>query len=240
TRKLLSKIPGVQARPQQRAREALTMGALGDMAARRPSQLSGGQRQRVALARALVNRPKVLLLDEPLGALDLKLREQMQDELKSLQKKLGITFIYVTHDQGEALSMSDRVAVFNNGRIEQVDSPEGLYRRPATLFVANFVGTSNIFDADAAQRLFGRHGAFSVRPENIRVNQPVTDGIAVTGLVRNVQFHGSTSRVEIRTEAGIELAAVLSNSLFADAELPAPGAQVTLAWPAEAMVPLAS
>lgn len=225
---------------RQRATEALAMVALGDLAARKPSQLSGGQRQRVALARALVNRPKVLLLDEPLGALDLKLREQMQDELKSLQKKLGITFVYVTHDQGEALSMSDRVAVFNRGRIEQVDSPAVLYRRPATLFVANFVGTSNIFDAGSAKRLFGGNQAFSVRPENIRVNQQIAEGVSVTGIVRDVQFHGATSRVEIRTEDGLELAAVLSNSLLDNASLPIPGVQVTLAWPAEAMVPLAT
>jgi putative spermidine/putrescine transport system ATP-binding protein len=124
--------------------------------ARKPSQLSGGQRQRVAIARALVNEPRVLLLDEPLGALDLKLREQMQFELKKLQQELGITFIFVTHDQGEALSMSDRVAVFNNGRIEQVDTPRDLYMRPRTPFVAGFVGTANVFDAGLRRRL--RHG----------------------------------------------------------------------------------
>ncbi|CDL40472.1 Putrescine transport ATP-binding protein PotA (TC 3.A.1.11.1) [Citrobacter freundii] len=130
-----------------KAREALDKVALGFVYERKPSQLSGGQRQRVAIARALVNEPRVLLLDEPLGALDLKLREQMQLELKKLQQSLGITFIFVTHDQGEALSMSDRVAVFNNGRIEQVDSPRELYMRPRTPFVASFVGTSNVFDA---------------------------------------------------------------------------------------------
>lgn len=124
-----------------RAREALNSVALADYGERKPSQLSGGQRQRVALARALVNRPRVLLLDEPLGALDLKLREQMQTELKKLQRQLGITFIFVTHDQSEALSMSDRVAVFSKGRIEQVDTPQKLYMQPETAFVAEFVGT---------------------------------------------------------------------------------------------------
>src|SRR5204862_930417 len=157
-----------------RAGEALTMVALDGFGARKPSQLSGGQRQRVALARALVNRPRVLLLDEPLGALDLKLREQMQGELKSLQRKLGITFIYVTHDQGEALSMSDRVAVFNQGRIEQVDTPRNLYMRPATMFVADFVGTSNVLSGAAAERISGIARPFSIRPERIQLaREPV-------------------------------------------------------------------
>ncbi len=128
----------------RKAQEALTLVALGSFGSRRPSQLSGGQRQRVALARALVNEPKVLLLDEPLGALDLKLREQMQVELKALQRNLGITFVFVTHDQGEALSMADRVAIFNDGKIVQVGSPEDIYERPNTQFVADFVGSSNV------------------------------------------------------------------------------------------------
>ena len=127
---------------------------------RRPSQLSGGQRQRVALARALVNRPRVLLLDEPLGALDLRLREDMQIELKQIQQQVGITFIYVTHDQGEALTMSDRMAVFNHGRIEQIGTPAEVYERPATTFVAGFVGTSNLITGD------GRRG--DPRPERAR------------------------------------------------------------------------
>lgn len=135
-----------------RAQEALEKVALGFAHHRKPSQLSGGQRQRVAIARALVNQPRVLLLDEPLGALDLKLREQMQVELKKLQQSLGITFIFVTHDQSEALSMSDRVAVINNGRIEQVDAPQDLYLHPKTAFVAGFVGTANVFEAEAARR----------------------------------------------------------------------------------------
>ena len=137
---------------------------------RRPAQLSGGQRQRVALARALVNRPRVLLLDEPLGALDLKLREEMQIELKAIQQQVGITFIYVTHDQQEALTMSDRLAVFNDGRIEQVGAPADVYERPATRFVAGFVGTSNLLDAARSpRRSLGRRGTFTVRPEKIRL-----------------------------------------------------------------------
>ena len=140
---------------EQRAREMLELVQLGALGARRPAQLSGGQRQRVALARALINRPKVLLLDEPLGALDLKLREEMQIELKSLQKKLGITFVFVTHDQGEALSMADRVAVFNKGRIEQLAAPRELYSSPTTAFVARFVGSANVADAALAQKLGG-------------------------------------------------------------------------------------
>src|SRR5207342_511186 len=158
-----------------RVSEALALVALADYGERKPAQLSGGQRQRVALARALINRPRVLLLDEPLGALDLKLREQMQGELKSLQRKLGITFVYVTHDQGEALSMSDRVAVFNQGRIEQVDTPRALYMRPATVFVADFVGTSNVLSGAAAERISGSARPFSIRPEHVRLTGASVD-----------------------------------------------------------------
>ena len=136
--------------------------------ARRPAQLSGGQRQRVALARALVNRPRVLLLDEPLGALDLKLREEMQIELKAIQAQVGITFIYVTHDQEEALTMSNRLAVFNLGRIEQIGTPADVYEHPATTFVAGFVGTSNLLTGEAARAVIGEDGVFTVRPEKIR------------------------------------------------------------------------
>ena len=149
------------------ALEALQLVALPDHAQRTPSQLSGGQRQRVALARALVNRPRILLLDEPLGALDLKLREQMQVELKLLHRKLGITFVYVTHDQGEALSMSDRVAVFNHGRIEQIATPRTLYQQPRTRFVAGFVGSANIFEGALARQLCGQAQAFAVRQEHL-------------------------------------------------------------------------
>lgn len=170
------------------ARDALEKVGLSFAIARKLSQLSGGQRQRVAIARALVNEPRVLLLDEPLGALDLKLREQMQFELKKLQQELGITFIFVTHDQGEALSMSDRVAVFNNGRIEQVDTPRDLYMRPRTPFVAGFVGTSNVFDAGLAQTLCGMEGTFSLRPEHIRLNEQ--GDVQVQGVVQAVQYQG--------------------------------------------------
>lgn len=156
---------------ESEAIEALEMVQLQGFENRRPSELSGGQRQRVALARAVVVKPKVLLLDEPLGALDLKLREQMQIELKQLQRQLGITFIFVTHDQEEALTLSDRVAVFNNGRIEQIGSPRDLYDNPASEFVAKFVGTSNIFDSNESHELFALPGAHSIRPEKLQVSK---------------------------------------------------------------------
>lgn len=155
----------------ERALRALASVRLEQMAGRKPSQLSGGQRQRVALARATVVQPKVLLLDEPLGALDLKLREQMQVELKQIQRELGITFIFVTHDQEEALTLSDRIAVFNDGRIEQLGTPAELYERPRSRFVADFVGTSNLFDADRSRTILGREGHHSVRPEKMTVSR---------------------------------------------------------------------
>src|SRR3954470_20061507 len=153
----------------RRVADALAMVQLSGYGDRRPSQLSGGQRQRVALARALVNRPKVLLLDEPLGALDLKLRREMQLELKALQRDVGITFVFVTHDQEEALTMSDRIAVFNDGRIEQLAAPAELYEHPASAFVAGFVGTSNLLEGDVAEAILGTTGLFTVRPEKIRL-----------------------------------------------------------------------
>src|SRR5687768_2894007 len=156
----------------ERVDETLDLVRLSGFADRKPSQLSGGQRQRVALARALINHPRVLLLDEPLGALDLKLRQQMQSELKAIQQRVGITFIYVTHDQEEALTMSDRLAVFNHGRIEQVGSPADVYERPATEFVASFVGVSNLVSGPLAQALTGQGATFSVRPEKIRLAAP--------------------------------------------------------------------
>ena len=180
-----------------RAQDALNLVALAEYGQRKPGELSGGQRQRVALARALVNKPRVLLLDEPLGALDLKLREQMQSELKTLHKKLGITFIYVTHDQGEALSMSDRVAVFNRGKIEQVDSPRNLYMQPKTSFVADFVGTSNIIKSDLAQQITGNNQPFSIRPEHIEIFSKQKKVLKVDGEVADVQYHGATSKIEV-------------------------------------------
>ena len=215
---------------------ALDQVALGDLGDRRPGQLSGGQRQRVALARALVNRPRVLLLDEPLGALDLQLREQMQVELKRLQRRIGITFVYVTHDQGEALSMSDRIAVFHRGRIEQVDRPAELYARPRTPFVAGFVGTANVLTGDVARRIAGSDRPVSIRPERIAFGAPGPGERGVAGRVVDVQFHGPTSRFEVDA-AGVRLAVTLANR-DADAGRPGPGDAVELAWPVEAMVEL--
>ena len=157
---------------RKRADEALATVRLEGYADRRPHQLSGGQRQRVALARALVNRPKVLLLDEPLGALDLKLRREMQIELKEIQREVGITFVFVTHDQEEALTMSDRIAVFNEGRIEQLATPVELYEEPASAFVAGFVGTSNLLEGAVARTLVGTDGTFVIRPEKVLMAAP--------------------------------------------------------------------
>ncbi|EMK0359889.1 ABC transporter ATP-binding protein [Klebsiella aerogenes] len=220
-----------------RAQQALEKVALGFVHARKPSQLSGGQRQRVAIARALVNQPRVLLLDEPLGALDLKLREQMQVELKKLQQSLGITFIFVTHDQGEALSMSDRVAVFNNGRIEQVDSPHDLYLRPKTAFVAGFVGTANVFTSEISQRLCGLSGAWSLRPEHIRLNSG--GDIQVQGTVQAVQFQGASTRIELKLAAGDKLLVSQANvDGGAAVGTPQLGQQVMACWSRSAMVSL--
>ena len=221
----------------QRAGEALAMVKLGGFGGRRPGQLSGGQKQRVALARALVNRPRVLLLDEPLGALDLKLREEMQIELKGLQRRLGITFVYVTHDQGEALSMSDRVAVFNHGRIEQLAPPRELYDRPGTPFVARFVGSSNVIEGDFAARLTGSAQPFAVRAEQIvalAADVALPGGhVEYSGALLDVQYHGATNRWQVQGE-GLVIAAEPRG-----VAAPAPGATVRLAWPRAAMVPLA-
>jgi putative spermidine/putrescine transport system ATP-binding protein len=199
-----------------RAEEALASVALEGYGGRKPSQLSGGQRQRVALARALVNRPKVLLLDEPLGALDLKLREQMQVELKEIQRQVGITFLFVTHDQEEALTMSDRIAVFAGGRIEQVGSPAEVYEQPATPFVAGFVGTSNLLTGDAASQVLGKDGTWSVRPEKIRIADadgggPAPDEDGALGTVREVVYVGSATRFLVDLDAGATLMAVRQN-----------------------------
>jgi putative spermidine/putrescine transport system ATP-binding protein len=193
----------------RRVGEALAAVRLDGYGDRRPHQLSGGQRQRVALARALVNRPKVLLLDEPLGALDLKLREEMQIELKQIQRDAQITFVFVTHDQGEALTMSDRIAVFNNGRIEQVGRPAEVYEHPATPFVAGFVGTSNLLSGPAASALLGETATFTVRPEKIRIgsvgDRVTGDEIAAVGTVHDVQYLGSETRYRVELRSGGEL-----------------------------------
>jgi len=226
---------------RRRAGEMLDLVRLGSYGDRRPAQLSGGQRQRVALARALINQPKVLLLDEPLGALDLKLREEMQVELKSLQQRLGITFVFVTHDQGEALSMADRVAVFSQGRIEQLDTPRGLYTRPRTAFVANFVGSANVVDAQAAERLTGRRESFAIRPELIDLlaadARPAAGMISCSGTLEDVLYHGSSSRCHVRLDAGTMLAVARPES-GSSAHVPPRGSSVRIAWRPESMVAL--
>lgn len=236
------KVKGVAKRERlSRAEDALAMVALDGYGNRKPAQLSGGQRQRVALARALVNRPRVLLLDEPLGALDLKLREQMQSELKKLQRQLGITFIFVTHDQTEALSMSDRVAVFNKGRIEQVDTPRNLYMKPATTFVAEFVGTSNVLRGELAHQLSGTLTAFSIRPEHIRFAEgPVgSHETEVTGVLHDIQFQGSATRYELKLHNGQTLSVSQANTQWQDTgTLRQTGQRITVRWAREAMIPL--
>jgi putative spermidine/putrescine transport system ATP-binding protein len=211
---MVKKVP--RARRLAQAREALSTVRLDGFGDRKPSQLSGGQRQRVALARALVNRPRVLLLDEPLGALDLKLREQMQVELKAIQRDVGITFLFVTHDQEEALTMSDRIAVFNEGRIEQVGTAAEVYEHPATAFVAGFVGTSNLLAAEAARQLLGEEGVFSVRPEKIRLapagSAAAQSEVAAEGRVDEVVYVGSATRYVVRLEAGGTLVALRQNT----------------------------
>ncbi|GAB4461631.1 MAG: ABC transporter ATP-binding protein [Anaerolineales bacterium] len=199
----------------KRVDEMLDLVQLTGYADRKPSQLSGGQRQRVALARALINHPKVLLLDEPLGALDLKLRQQMQVELKAIQKRVGITFIFVTHDQEEALTMSDRIAVFNEGRIVQVGTPAEIYEHPSTAFVAGFVGTSNLVDGEVAKRITGREIRFSIRPEKIHMGAPdakvEADSYSADGVVRDVIYLGLYTRYLIELNGGGDLVVVEQN-----------------------------
>jgi putative spermidine/putrescine transport system ATP-binding protein len=196
-----------------RARQMLDMVRLADFSDRKPAQLSGGQRQRVALARALINKPKVLLLDEPLSALDLKLREAMQIELKALQRALGITFVFVTHDQGEALSMADRIAVFNDGRIEQLATPRELYTRPATAFVARFVGGANVIEPALAQKVVGTTASYALRPERVRLTKatestlPHPNNVGALGTIVDTQFHGATIRCQVRLDTGETLSA---------------------------------
>ena len=188
----IKKIPKHQQADQ--VEEILSMVKLNGYEKRKPSELSGGQRQRVALARSLINKPKILLLDEPLGALDLKLREQMQVELKNLQRQFQITFIYVTHDQQEALSMSDRIAIFNNGKIEQVDTPDNIYMKPKTAFVADFIGTTSIVSKKLASKFFNYNSAFSIRPENILIDNNQND-FSVEVVVTDIQFQGSYYKI---------------------------------------------
>ena len=222
-----------KAERRERATAMLETVRLGQMGARKPSQLSGGQRQRIALARALVNRPKVLLLDEPLGALDLKLREEMQVELKSIQHDVGITFVFVTHDQGEALSMSDRIAVFNNGRIEQVGTPQEIYEGPTTPFVANFVGTSNLVSAQLAGSPESG-GQYTVRPERIRIDDPSFDpvtSVSTSGVVEDIQYLGAESRVRVRLEDGAHMIAGVPSDGLAGVRV---DSNVVLSWPRRA------
>ncbi len=221
------KVAGTDKAERVRRRdEALEMVRLPGYAERRPGELSGGQRQRVALARAIVNRPKVLLLDEPLGALDLKLREQMQVELKTIQSEVGITFVYVTHDQDEALTMSDRIAVFNDGRIEQVSAPRELYERPRNEFVAGFVGVSNVIERD------GRR--LTIRPEKVQLLEP---GASANGLhsergkVTEIAYAGMVTRYTVALEAGGSLQLVRQNLEGTSGEgAPERGNEVLVGW----------
>ncbi len=224
----------------ERAERALASVRLEQMAGRKPSQLSGGQRQRVALARATVVEPKVLLLDEPLGALDLKLREQMQVELKEIQRDLGITFIFVTHDQEEALTLSDRIAVFNNGRIEQLGTPDELYERPTSRFVADFVGTSNLFDHERSVALLGRDGHHSVRPEKMTVTHDGLDGegvVNVPGTVVEAIYLGSGVRLVVDLDDGTRVT-VLEQNVRGRVHDDERGDRVVVSWHDDDVVPL--
>jgi putative spermidine/putrescine transport system ATP-binding protein len=221
------RIKGVSRAPRQkRVERALRMVRLEGLQDRRPNQLSGGQRQRVALARAVVNEPEVLLLDEPLGALDLKLRQEMQIELKRIQQEVGITFVYVTHDQEEALTMSDRMAVMSNGRIEQIGPPVEVYEQPATEFVAGFIGISNVLDRDGAR--------FVIRPEKIRMledGERPDDGMtAEAGSVEDVVYVGMTTRFTVHLDHGERLVAVRQNMDAPGLARSYEGRRVTLAW----------
>jgi putative spermidine/putrescine transport system ATP-binding protein len=215
----------------KRTAEALELVRLGGLGGRKPSQLSGGQRQRVALARAIVNHPQVLLLDEPLGALDLKLRQDMQIELKRIQQEVGITFVYVTHDQEEALTMSDRVAVFKDGKIEQIGPPAEIYEHPGTEFVAGFVGVSNVLE----RTLNGQPSSFTVRPEKIRVldeHETADPGAHTeTGRIRDVVYIGMVTRYTVELDEGGTLMVIRQNLETTSTEvLEARGRRVRLAW----------
>ncbi|GGM05059.1 ABC transporter ATP-binding protein [Dactylosporangium sucinum] len=223
-----------KAQRRERAEAALASVRLDGLGHRRPAELSGGQRQRVALARALVNRPRVLLLDEPLGALDRQLREEMQIELKAIQRDVGITFVFVTHDQEEALTLCDRVAVFNAGRIEQVGTPGEVYERPATAFVAGFVGTSNLVTGEAARKLVGADGTYAIRPEKISLDGPVTDGATVAeGTVAEVVYAGPQIRYVVDLDAGPRFV-VLEHNRRTPGDLR--GTTVRLTWSPEHVI----
>jgi putative spermidine/putrescine transport system ATP-binding protein len=225
---MLRKVPRRERHRQAEA--ALEMVRLSGYGARRPGQLSGGQRQRVALARAIVGKPKVLLLDEPLGALDLKLRESMQEELKALQKSLAITFIFVTHDQGEALSMADRVAVFNDGKVQQVGTPEEIYKRPVSRFVADFVGSSNVLAPDFVYWIVGEKRWASLRPEAIHVMAAGTGASRMTGTIVTRSYLGPVVRLLIDLN-GTKLHAAVPSS----ESVPGEGARVTLGFAKDAI-----
>jgi putative spermidine/putrescine transport system ATP-binding protein len=221
---------------RRRADQLLDLVQLGGVGARRPAQLSGGQRQRVALARALIGEPQVLLLDEPLGALDLKLREQMQTELKALQRTLGITFLFITHDQHEALSMSDRIGVFNQGRLEQVGTPHEVYNAPATRFVAQFVGAANVLEG-AAARQFAGHDAAMLRPERVRTGAAA--GARASGLVTEVQYFGAFTRIKVDVPVGAGAVTLQADLPEGHGRVaPASGANVHLHWDDGAVHPL--
>jgi putative spermidine/putrescine transport system ATP-binding protein len=217
---------------RRRASQALATVRLAGYEERKPNQLSGGQQQRVALARAIVNEPRVLLLDEPLGALDLKLREQMQLELKGIQGQVGITFIYVTHDQEEALTMSDRIAVFNEGRVEQIGAPTEIYERPENAFVAGFVGVSNLLERDGQR--------FTVRPEKISMieNGKAPEGLHIEeGTIKDVSYAGMITRYLVDLEAGGELQIVRQNLETSSADAQAQrGRKVKIGWRADQTV----
>ncbi len=217
----------------RRAEEALATVRLEGFAARRPGQLSGGQRQRVALARAIVNRPRVLLLDEPLGALDLQLRHQMQVELKALQQSTGITFLYVTHDQEEALTMSDRVAVFNHGRIEQTGTPYALYERPASAFVAAFIGVSNLLRRDGQTLV--------LRPEKVVLSDAALDGFdSQPAVVRSASYLGPFTRYDVELADGTALSVLEQNVAACDGPRLRPGEAVRAGWRLDAASVLAT
>jgi len=225
---------------RERARAALETVRLGGFGDRKPAQLSGGQRQRVALARATIVEPKALLLDEPLGALDLKLREQMQVELKEIQRDLGITFIFVTHDQEEALTLSDRVAVFSEGRIVQLGTPQEIYERPQSSFVADFVGTSNVFVGEAAQAVVGSSGAFSIRPERMSVSTSISSGPhTAAGTVVEAIYIGGASRIVVDLDAGARIN-VIDDEKTPEAASALRGKRVTVSWKATDVVSLSA